>query len=48
MNFDAVGLSLFENPEIQGGNVMWDDNVRVVRGNIRFVSDLRALVHDLE
>jgi hypothetical protein len=47
MDFDAVGLSLFGNPEIQRGNVMWDDNAGVVWDNIRFVSDLGAIVHDL-
>ena len=48
MDLDAVGLSLFANPEIQGGNVMRDDNAGVVGDNIRLVSDLCALVYDPE
>jgi len=48
MDFDLVDISLFGNPEIQGGNVMRNDNAGVVRGNIRFVSDLSAVINGFE
>ena len=48
MDFDLVDPSLFGNPEIQGRNVMRNDNAGVVRDNIRFISDLSAVINALE
>jgi hypothetical protein len=48
MNFDTIGLSLFEYPEVQGGYVAGDDDARVIGRNIWLASDLRTLRRDLK